>query len=342
MKKVTASVVCLLTCLFSSIAVAQAAVPTLASANWAVTAPHNLAKERPTRSEVEQLLGLGDTTENSPSLCSFAFADLRRNGTLSLVAASDSSGRGFCNDIEITDRTPDGFQSAGPTSAEIGQGENVTKLIKDIAGDGRLELVIEMEVGGYQGGAHCGLEWPVIFAWTGNEYADVSAQFKDYYRQRLAELKTNIAALQLTPAPEEATTSKSQSTGDDGPHVEGRVIGLPQVVPTANSALATNSYDTDCLKAEEAKTERFLGISRDAGMADAVRWSESDDPLTREFAATVFTDIGTPEALNNLKSLASDSDSSVAVDASDNLRTLQLGPISTYEVDTEQWSPNDN
>jgi hypothetical protein len=191
MNKLTGTAICLLTFVYAlfSVHAAIAATPSaLTSADWSVNAAHSLVKEPPSRKDVEKLLGLSDSPTSGSTLCSFTFADLRRADTLSLVAAFDSSGRGFCNDIEIVDRTAFGFAFADLSSAEIGQGIDVSKLIKDIAGDGRLELVVEMEVGGYQGGVHCGLEWPVIFAWTGSSYADVSAQFKGFYRQSLQEL----------------------------------------------------------------------------------------------------------------------------------------------------------
>ena len=39
-----------------------------------------------------------------------------------------------------------------------------------------------------------GAEWPVIFAWTGNGYSEVSDQHKDYYRNYLKSLETWLAA----------------------------------------------------------------------------------------------------------------------------------------------------
>jgi hypothetical protein len=102
----------------------------------------------------------------------------------------------------------------------------------------------------------------------------------------------------------------------------------------------------DCLKAEAAKTERFLGSSSDAGMTDAIKWSESADPLTREFAATIFEDMGTPEALDHLKTLAADSDPSVAAAPKNNFRIRAAqhgGPIRTYDkVESTPWSPTGN
>ena len=330
--------ICFVLCLyplFSARAAIAATQPALASANWAVTAPHNLAKERPTRSEVEQLLGLGDTIENSPSLCSFTFADLRRTGILSLVASSDSSGRGFCNGIDVIDRTAYGFETTDLPSTEIGEGTDVTTVIRDLARDGRLELVLNVTVGGYQGGAHCGLEWPVIFAWTGTSYADVSAQFKDYYRQHLAELNHQLNPPTSTPAPDQAEGFERLPLGNGGTYYT-RLGKSSQSVPVATPTPTSQGYHMDCLNAEAAKTERFLGISSDAGIGDAIKWSESDDPLTREFAATIFYDIGKPEALGDLKSLAADSDQSVAAGAKVSLQAAQRGSVSSYgQVNSE-------
>jgi hypothetical protein len=239
----------------------------------------------------------------------------------------------FCNDIQIVDRTTSDFAFADLPTAEIGEGSDVSKLIKDIAGDGRLELVVDMEVGGYQGGVHCGLEWPVIFAWTGTSYANVSAQFKGFYRQRLQELTR-----QLTPSPmptEQAGTIEILPSTGPGP--VRRFIVRPPTAPPSRSESSEETADQDgpdCVKAEAAKIERFLGISSDAGLADAIKWSESDDPLTRDFAATVFEDIGTPEALKYLKTLAADPDPSVAVSAKASLRDVQRSPTTTYEVDS--------
>jgi hypothetical protein len=326
---------------------AMAAPPALASADWSVNAPHNLAKYPPSRKAVEELLDLGDTTASSPSLCSFIFADLRHTGTLSLVAASDSSGRGFCNDIDIVDRIESGFESSGPPPTEIGDGIDVSKLIQDISGDGRREVVVQMEVGGYQGGVHCGLEWQVIYAWTGTGYANVSTEFKGYYRRHLAELKRQTNGESATPVPEEAEKFESQPTDGAGPRVEARFIKLSPAVPAATTALsdsnsvpANDDYHIDCLKAEAAKTERFLGVSSDAGIADAIKWSRSNDPLTRDFAATIFDDMGTPEALDHLKTLANDSNSSVAAGPQNDLRVraARLGPIETYEIESEPWT----
>jgi hypothetical protein len=63
----------------------------------------------------------------------------------------------------------------------------------------------------------------------------------------------------------------------------------------------------NCTKAEAAKIERFLGISPDAGMSDAIKLADSDNPDDRDFAAFIFTDMATPEAISRVQSLSHDS-----------------------------------
>ncbi len=306
--------------------------------DWSVKAPNSLVKEPPSRQAVEELLQLGDTYRNSPSLCSFTFADLRQTGTLSLVVGYDSSGRGFCNDIDIVDHTGSGFESSSLPPAAIGQGEDVSKLTKDINGDGQLELVINMLIGGYQGGTHCGLEWPVVFAWTGSSYADVSSQFKGFYRQALQTLTQQPAAASVsTPGSQpQIETFQSQPSDGGGINVQARLI-RPQSASaseTASSPESGSASGADCQQAEAAKIERFLGTSPDAGMGDAIKWSESSDPSTREFAAGLLTDIGTSEAMGHLKTLTTDSDRAVAEVSKVRLQAAQKGQMGTYAIES--------
>ena len=333
--------ICFALCLAAllSTRAAVATEPALASMDWSVKAPNSLVKEPPSRQAVEELLQLGDTYKSSPSLCSFTFADLRQTGTLSLVVGYDSSGRGFCNDIEIVDPTGSGFESSSLPTAAIGQGEDVSKLPKDINGDGQLELVVNMLVGGYQGGTHCGLEWPVVFAWTGSSYADVSSQFKGFYRQTLQTLTQQPApASASTPGsqPQIETFQSQPSDAAGGINVQARLI-RPQSASasqTASSPESGSASGADCQQAEAAKIERFLGTSPDAGMGDAIKWSESSDPSTREFATGLLADMGTSEAMGHLKTLTTDSNRAVAEDSKVRLQAAQKGQISTYAIES--------
>lgn len=96
--------------------------------------------------------------------------------------------------------------------------------------------------------------------------------------------------------------------------------GVVQPLPAApsESASAQEASDTDDrdrLKAEPAKIERFLGISIDAGMLDAIKWKNSNNPYDREFAASILADIGTAEAIRDLRTLSKDPDPDVAATA---------------------------
>jgi hypothetical protein len=62
----------------------------------------------------------------------------------------------------------------------------------------------------------------------------------------------------------------------------------------------------DCDQATIAKIQRFFGAPRNTGMTDAIRWAKSSDPLQREFAVGVLSDIGTPEAKKYLRMLTKD------------------------------------
>jgi HEAT repeat protein len=87
----------------------------------------------------------------------------------------------------------------------------------------------------------------------------------------------------------------------------------------------------NCTKAEAAKIERFLGISHEAGMSDAIRWKNSDNADDRSFAAWVLTDIGTPEAMEDLQTLSHDPNSDVATSAKYALEQVGQGPV-IYKV----------
>lgn len=103
-------------------------------------------------------------------------------------------------------------------------------------------------------------------------------------------------------------------------------------VPEAASSHAATPAATpglahaDCREAEAAKIERFLDISSDAGMTDAIKWANSDDPNERELAVYVLQDIGTPDAIEYLRTLSRDTDETVATIARRTLRHVKETP----------------
>jgi hypothetical protein len=102
-----------------------------------------------------------------------------------------------------------------------------------------------------------------------------------------------------------------------GAQLRGGVVQPPPAAPSesASAQEASDAGDRDCLKAQAAKIERFLGISTDAGMLDAIKWKNSNNPYDREFVAWVLADTGTAEAIGDLRTLSRDPDPDVAATA---------------------------
>jgi hypothetical protein len=308
-----------------------AAQTDLAVADWSVNSPHTLATNPPPDSSVLAFLNKLDAINFYSGICSSRFADLRHAGNLSLVVSA-SDGR-FCH-LSIIDKTASGFELYAVDLARYSDGPE----IEDLDGDGNLELIVDMDFTEWRGlnSGPCVATWPVIYAWTGSGYTDVSSQYKRYYEQKLASLKKEIAAISSAAEPEKASATSSSSENkpavmETNPRSMVPVMGtlssssntLPiapyaRPVPDAASSPAATPATTpdlanaDCTEAEAAKIERFLGISRDAGMSDAIKWANSNDPNKREFAVYVLQDIGTPDAIEYLRTLSYDTDKTVA------------------------------
>jgi hypothetical protein len=189
----------------SSHALAGGSTPTapqnLASYDWSVSASPNLAAKPPRKEVVQSFLRSSVETYDDVEgqICSFRFADLQHNGNLSLVAGTDSSGRGLCNEVYIADKTRTGCEFYSMDGV-AGEGSDVSKYVTDIGGDGHLEYLYEQEL---VSANHCVASWTVIYAWTGNGYKNVSDQFKEFYRHRLRSLDEKISAASATDASDE-------------------------------------------------------------------------------------------------------------------------------------------
>ncbi len=83
----------------------------------------------------------------------------------------------------------------------------------------------------------------------------------------------------------------------------------------------------ECLQAEVAKLERFLGIASEAGLDEARRLAASKDVSDRYFAIDLLGHIGTPEARKILESLATDPNRAVAYIAKSYLSALLKGGV---------------
>jgi hypothetical protein len=289
MNKQTLTATCFLTCLYAPFAFAQAATsnPDLASADWSVRHAQSLNAQ--SKDAVWNFINNLRGRTGVGELCAFRFADLRHSGQLSLVVSYDNGGRADCNMINIFDKS-----FAGISRSDVNATQDFSfDSIEDINSDGHHELIVDAAFAGGGGIDHCIATWPVVYAWNGTVFADVSTGSKSYYRKTLARLKHQITP-QSSPTPaSEQEIEEGELTGSNGARVRVRIIGQLSV-PTPIPDTGPDTGDSDCQKAEAAQIERFLGISRDAGMSDAIRWAESDNPADREFAASVLADMGIP------------------------------------------------
>jgi len=182
--------------------------------------------------------------------------------------------RPSCNTVTIIDRTPSGFALYRSGGAN-GSASDIPSCFKDLGRDGRLEFAYDYGLTVFP--QQCGANWTTIFSWTGKNYTNVSEQFKDFYRERLNVLNKLIPTLQPTP-------------GSNGYSLR----------------------DKECLEAEAAAIQRFLGMSVNAGIDQAIRLVSSSNPLARQFGTVLLIQIGTPEARKYLEKLTNDSDYGVS------------------------------
>jgi hypothetical protein len=300
-------------------------MPALASYDWSVRSPHSLASNPPP-AEVVQEFANAAFGPDFVRVCDFQFADLRQAGNLSLVASIDAGGTGGCNRTELFDKTPSGFQVYSFNSTWLAAGG-----IQDINADGKFEMVLWAPLLPSELQGQCYANEPLIFAWTGTEYKEVSKQYPRFYQRRLKSLNKQLAAIstasesgqKTSPVASEYSIPQSTALPQAPPSpppvtspgfVPGVVAGGPVYMEMERPSIEPapeRPANYDCLMAEAAQTEALLGEHSDAIMSYAITDSESNDPYHREIAAKIFAFIGTREALSDLKGLGSDSDRSV-------------------------------
>jgi hypothetical protein len=261
----------------------------LASYDWSVKASPNLARNPPRKEMVNSFLrSLMDPYEELDEVvCSLRFADLRHDGNLSLVAGTDSSGRMLCSEVYIVDKAASSFD-VFLGGFSVGAGTDVSSSIEDVGRDGNFEYVADWNLGSITG--QCIASWPVVYGWTGDGYKNVSDRFKDFYKRTLDALSSKISALPPEGSPEQRSFK-------------------------------------ECLMAEAAQIQRFLGTAPDAGLNEVVRLANSKDSGEREFAADLLGSIGPPVARKYLEALSKDNDRSVSDSAKYYLSGLSKGPI---------------
>jgi hypothetical protein len=273
---------------------AAAATPDLGSRDWSVSAKPNLATKPPSEEVVQSFItkryfdrSFGDEPSGEELLAQALAVDS--------FAFADLHQSGTLS--LVVSMEPTGPAECGEILIVDKVGEKFKSAWIDCAAHDIGKTVIEVggrpvvvgyaQISSYNGTRSCLAIFPVIYGWNGSAYADMSRQFPDYYRKTLQDLQHKIA--------------KWPATADFARDPAG------------------------CDRIEADAIERFLG-SPDAGIEDAIRWSQSSSKLDRIAAVNMFSSVGTPRALDYLKAMTEDSDPEVARLAEYGLTYVQQGP----------------
>ncbi len=217
----------------------------LVSADWSVNASPSLEKDPPSQQMVWNFINhFWDESFPGGRLCSFRFVDLRHAGELSLVAVYDG-GRPSCNFLTVFDKRPTGVEvysyDGGRSYADA------KDIVTDINDDGHLELVVPL-----RGESPCNDDWPIVYAWTGSGYTDVSSQYPKYYETWLASLKGRVAALEAERA--RAAQPIPKSSPESGPTVSV-LEDHWQSASGSSPATITNSFQQQAPQAAPSASE---------------------------------------------------------------------------------------
>jgi hypothetical protein len=87
-------------------------------------------------------------------------------------------------------------------------------------------------------------------------------------------------------------------------------------------ASGSSAGGTVCREVEATQIERFLGLSPDAGIQEAINLSKRSEWPIRQFAVEILSEIGTPEAKQQLEILANDKYPAVAYLAKSQIEQL--------------------
>lgn len=163
---------------------AQAELPK----NWA--AQENFT---PSKAEVTAfLLQNGGLTDRSEILCDYSFTRPANGEPYRLIVSIDASGRDFCNSITVYTQKNHRFEKQDFDAYEV---NDLGAALIDLDHDGVQEMALPTLIydPAKSEAEQCGA-WTTVYQWSHGRFEDASARFPDFYRQRLAQLKTEHAA----------------------------------------------------------------------------------------------------------------------------------------------------
>jgi hypothetical protein len=201
-----------------------------------------------------------------------------------IIASLDYGGRSICNElVRVLPGTPPTLLQRIDTSGVW----QLSSILIDVDHDGDPELVVPRGWG-FGRRSQCEPLMHVIYQCGADTCLDVSHMFPEFYNREFDRVSQEISQIERLSPLAEAEINQLQ-----------------------------------CLTMERDRLRRFLGIDRLAGFQTAEQWMASADPDVRMNAVAVFSDIGGAASSERLKTLANDSDSTVALVAKDALKRLQ-------------------
>ncbi len=208
----------------------------------------------------------------------FTWADLGGDGRYGLVVTADTTGRAFFEGVDVYQRD---IHGKVVVQSFLGGGvRDLSKVVRDLDGDGKVELVIpsRLDTEGPGGAFYPTVIWPKVYRLRKGKYVAASRDFPRFYDSEvLPGLDEAIAEARQTLATQ--PERQLPSTGDPEFLQHAAEACLPQ------RRLASLEMTKD-------KILRVLGRDATAGLSRAREWVANADPCLVGEAVTVLTDIG--------------------------------------------------
>lgn len=185
----------------------------------------------------------------------FGWYDLAGDHRYKLVATEDLSGRAFFDYLAIYEEDNAGKPVVQQWIEGDRIGTQMSRVVRDLNGDGKLELVIPKVLISYSTAET--FTWPTVYRLEDGKYVEASRDFASFYdKEVLPQIDERI--------------SESQT----------------------RTATASQPRDVALLTMERDKILRVLGRDQRTGLQQAYQWMNSDDPHLLQDAAATFQDIG--------------------------------------------------
>jgi len=189
---------------------------------------------------------------------------------------------------------------------------NINRDIKDINGDGNLEVLTKEILAESTCHAEC-VEWPEVYKWDGRRYVEASEDFPEYYKKIIENLDARLKQLSEIDLEELAMSDKR----------------------TKEELAEWQQFRIADTQVARFKAKQLLGEGK-AGFNHAVQWSSSMEYQLRRNAVTVFAGIMDSKSKRYLEKLATDSESTVARSAATALRSGLIQVPFSVELNSDE------